>query len=208
MTTSLPLQVTVARFSSRVPFTSQLTMAHNTDILVGWSRVTYHHVVTYHHCRWGCTGRASPTSSSSPTGPRCWSSTTVTTSTATATSPGEPQPTGREPAWGSSHITAAFTSIPLLHNAHETNLYWDGGNKIQTYIMPSSSTFRIINTKCGADSPLQAARCWLHHSRLGGGRAADQPPRARGIPGTSAANRLIGEVVQSWRRPLLGPSPG
>merc|ERR1711952_376700 len=24
----------------------------------------------------------------------------------------------------------------------------------------------------------------------------------------SAANRLIGEVVQSWRRPLLGPSPG
>ena len=25
---------------------------------------------------------------------------------------------------------------------------------------------------------------------------------------TSAANRLIGEVVQSWRRPLLGPSPG
>ena len=25
---------------------------------------------------------------------------------------------------------------------------------------------------------------------------------------TSAANRSIGEVVQSWRRPLLGPSPG
>ena len=25
---------------------------------------------------------------------------------------------------------------------------------------------------------------------------------------TSAANRLIGEVVQSLRRPLLGPSPG
>ena len=24
----------------------------------------------------------------------------------------------------------------------------------------------------------------------------------------SAANRLIGEVVQSQRRPLLGPSPG
>ena len=52
LTTSLPLQVTVARFSSRVPFTSQLTMAHNTDILVGWSCVTYHRVayrhVTYH----------------------------------------------------------------------------------------------------------------------------------------------------------------
>ena len=26
--------------------------------------------------------------------------------------------------------------------------------------------------------------------------------------GASAANRLIGDVVQSWRRPLLGPSPG
>ena len=25
---------------------------------------------------------------------------------------------------------------------------------------------------------------------------------------TSAANRSIGEVAQSWRRPLLGPSPG
>ena len=25
---------------------------------------------------------------------------------------------------------------------------------------------------------------------------------------TSAANRLIDEVVQSWRRPLLEPSPG
>ena len=25
---------------------------------------------------------------------------------------------------------------------------------------------------------------------------------------TSAANRLIGEVVQSRRKPLLGPSPG
>ena len=35
LTISLMLQVTVARFSSRVPFTSQLTMAHNTDILVG-----------------------------------------------------------------------------------------------------------------------------------------------------------------------------
>ena len=47
-----------------------------------------------------------------------------------------------------------------------------------------------------------------------------RPPPARSIsspappavptaaPRTSAANRLIGEVVQSRRRPLLGPSPG
>ena len=32
-------------------------------------------------------------------------------------------------------------------------------------------------------------------------------PRRAGAE-TSAANRLIGEVVQSRRRPLLGPSPG
>ena len=30
----------------------------------------------------------------------------------------------------------------------------------------------------------------------------------RGSVTNSAANRLIGEVVQSRRRPLLGPSPG
>ena len=168
---SLPLQVTVARFSSRVPFTSQLTMAHNTDILVGWWRVTYHRV-TYHHSRWGCTGRASPTSSSSPTGRRCWSSTTVTTSTATATSPGEPQPTGRKPAWGSSHITAAFTSIPLLHNAHETNLYWDGSNTIQIYIMPSSSTLHPTNYKYEVWSWLPSAGCAVLATPLLTGRGA------------------------------------
>ena len=36
-------------------------------------------------------------------------------------------------------------------------------------------------------------------------------PQQQGRPGQvliSAANRLIGEVVQSRRRPLLGPSPG
>ena len=33
------------------------------------------------------------------------------------------------------------------------------------------------------------------------------PARAMQVQ-TSAANRLIGEVVQSRRRPLLGPSPG
>ena len=38
-----------------------------------------------------------------------------------------------------------------------------------------------------------------HHSS-----ASSYPPP----PKVSAANRLIGEVVQSWRRPLLGPSPG
>ena len=37
----------------------------------------------------------------------------------------------------------------------------------------------------------------------------DQWPRClQGEMGTSAANQLIGEVVQLRRRPLLGPSPG
>ena len=38
--------------------------------------------------------------------------------------------------------------------------------------------------------------------------AAVQPPRHVSRVTCSAANRLIGEVVQSRRRPLLGPSPG
>ena len=43
--------------------------------------------------------------------------------------------------------------------------------------------------------------------------AVTPPPVLRNLRGdntvsTSAANRLIGEVVQSRRRPLLGPSPG
>ena len=49
----------------------------------------------------------------------------------------------------------------------------------------------------------------------GEGRAVRHPPaRPRSAPHSlvpdniSAANRLIGEVVQSRRRPLLGPSPG
>ena len=47
----------------------------------------------------------------------------------------------------------------------------------------------------------------------GGDGAPVQLPRRPGPgpgawQGGSAANRLIGEVVQSRRRPLLGPSPG
>ena len=38
----------------------------------------------------------------------------------------------------------------------------------------------------------------------GPGQLLELAPR---VP-ISAANRLNGEVVQSWRRPLLGPSPG
>ena len=43
------------------------------------------------------------------------------------------------------------------------------------------------------------------------GESGGQPPGAGGAKvrmWISAANRLIGEVVQSRRRPLLGPSPG
>ena len=51
-----------------------------------------------------------------------------------------------------------------------------------------------------------------------GGREGEAGGQDQGAPGgrnitpshpfNSAANRLIGEVVQSRRRPLLGPSPG
>ena len=71
--------------------------------------------------------------------------------------------------------------------AHETNLYWGQQNpNIHNVFQVQHYTPRIINTKCGAVSPLQAARCWLHHPRLGGWRAADQPPCARRIPGSRA----------------------
>ena len=39
-------------------------------------------------------------------------------------------------------------------------------------------------------------------------RGAQQLEEEEEGPRTSAANRLSGEVVQSRRRPLLGPSPG
>ena len=68
--------------------------------------------------------------------------------------------------------------------------------------------------------------CWAGAGVPGGGAGRLQtqtPPHTRHRGGgaevsssicytdsniTSAANRLIGEVVQSRRRPLLGPSPG
>ena len=49
---------------------------------------------------------------------------------------------------------------------------------------------------------------------LGGGHLAGREAHQRPAAGpprqvtNSAANRLISEVVQSRRRPLLGPSPG
>ena len=46
--------------------------------------------------------------------------------------------------------------------------------------------------------------CLKHVDRYRAGRPVSGQER---LPG-SAANRLIGEVVQSRRRPLLGPSPG
>ena len=52
--------------------------------------------------------------------------------------------------------------------------------------------------------------CWKHTARGEGGGEGVGVPILRPIYRvlSSAANRLIGEVVQSRRRPLLGPSPG
>ena len=46
------------------------------------------------------------------------------------------------------------------------------------------------------------------HSRSGDYEASYPDYEAEARPRNSATNRSIGEVVQSRRRPLLGPSPG
>ena len=48
----------------------------------------------------------------------------------------------------------------------------------------------------------------LHLASAGGRGVVRVRHLGRYYAVTSAANRLIGEVVQSRRRPLLGPSPG
>ena len=68
----------------------------------------------------------------------------------------------------------------------------------------------LLSTRCPLHSPVHTcagANCsnYLDISYLrwrAGDQAAAEPIA------TSAANRLIGKVVQSRRRPLLGPSPG
>ena len=69
----------------------------------------------------------------------------------------------------------------------------------------------LLSTRCPLHSPVHAymRRCKLF--KLSGhfifAMAAGDQAAAEPIA-TSAANRLIGKVVQSRRRPLLGPSPG
>ena len=50
-----------------------------------------------------------------------------------------------------------------------------------------------------------SVRCWVCE---GGVRLHNPVVICLNLLQVSAANRLIGEVVQSRRRPLLGPSPG
>ena len=57
----------------------------------------------------------------------------------------------------------------------------------------------IVKTGCGTDGA-------LHSTILGSGPSREVT--SHGKYNASAANQLIGEVVQSRRRPLLGPSPG
>ena len=63
-----------------------------------------------------------------------------------------------------------------------------------------------------AGDPVAVPAVWPEHHQHQTRRYANLSPRHRtaasGTLLTSAANRLIGEVVQSRRRPLLGPSPG
>ena len=62
-----------------------------------------------------------------------------------------------------------------------------------------------------ARARLEPGLRWHSETVLAAPRGADQGRgrgEAAGKKESSAANRLIGEVVQSRRRPLLGPSPG
>ena len=77
---------------------------------------------------------------------------------------------------------------------------------------PRSPT-RPTSTSRWRTSPARAASTpWRSWAGTGctSGTAASTPSSLSVSVGllSSAANRLIGEVVQSWRRPLLGPSPG
>ena len=65
----------------------------------------------------------------------------------------------------------------------------------------------------GSQLPVQVRAAAVHdehheHAGRGGEQGRGRLQRGGGGHRGSAANRLIGEVVQSQRRPLLGPSPG
>ena len=72
---------------------------------------------------------------------------------------------------------------------------------------------RVVVAAPAQVTALGARAALPHAAAVLGSQGQEVPPGANNFRvgsqlQTSAANRLIGEVVQSRRRPLLGPSPG
>ena len=136
-------------------------------------------------CRWP-TSRSSRSWSSSPSWPR---------PPASSSSPS--RPASSSPPSSASTLTVALT--PALTSSN---------NALNDVRTPAAATPAGVRPAEGAEHPLQdrppplplpQARLPPRHSA----EAGHQP----GENISSAANRSIGEVVQSRRRPLLGPSP-
>ena len=144
LTISLMLQVTVARFSSRVPFTSQLTMAHNTDILVGEVLLITMLLITMLLLTTTAGGAARGGPHPPPVPPRLGGGAGALQLWRRPLLPrprqvsGEPQPTRRKPAWGSLFsliLSESYNCISLNPiTAHETNLYLLGWEQQQPCI--------------------------------------------------------------------------
>ena len=114
------------------------------------------------------------------------------------------------------------------HNVMEGTAFRDEGLKIQTFVFQflsllatlllTSDWLQVEEVLCRLDPGLTAARGKLLYevTRFRMMSTLQQLQSRWGVAPSaqysavvsSAANRLIGEVVQSWRRPLPGPSPG
>ena len=96
---------------------------------------------------------------------------------------------GRKSFWDTLRIISIF-----LHflPSQEPRLVRIGSCKISLYVPPSSNCVRNAN---------------ISESQKWNMVLSDGVLFPCSVP-SSAANQLIGEVVQSRRRPLLGPSPG
>ena len=103
--------------------------------------------------------------------------------------------------------TTQFVAIPLITNIIISVIYQISILRNQIELI---SYFLLSIISGGRLSPIKAASLKLI-SQLGfqsPSRFPEQQPHPSVSVSISAANRLIGEVVQSQRRPLLGPHPG
>ena len=102
--------------------------------------------------------------------------------------------------------------LSTLHTIYTTTVYLStqfGWYLLTSLLSPGTASWPSLwrsgswgSPRCSTPGTWRRASSWT--------AAASSPTSASSTTpstGTSAANRLIGEVVQSRRRPLLGPSP-